>query len=325
MKVKVGVIGAGVMGSLHSRIYSQLEECELIGICDIDPSKKQVADKYQCKFFTDSNELLKEEMDAVNICTPTFSHKDIALEALEMDKHVLVEKPFTIDVKSGEEIVKKARETGKLTVVGYVERFNPAVTKLKELVDFSEIYSTISIRVGPGTPRIKDIGVLLDLGSHEIDILNYLTETSPKIIYTHISHTSNNNNEDYAYLSLKYAQMHSHIEASWVPNYKIRSLSLYGNDTFYTLNYAQQKLQSCRRPPRFKVENKNWNDFLWMSRNIEEDIPFTIQEPAKLQLKHFIASIKKGEVMDPICTGQDSLEVLRIVEKAFINFGTSTS
>jgi len=320
MKVKVGVIGAGVMGSLHARIYNQLEECELVGICDIDPSKIQVAEKYQCKFFSDSDELLKEDMDAVSICTQTSSHKVIALEALEMDKHVLVEKPFTIDVESGEEIVKKARETGRLTVVGYVERFNPAVTKLKELVDFSEIYSTISTRVGPGTPRVKDIGVLLDLGSHEIDVLNYLTGTCPKILYSHISHISNkndNNNEDYAYLSLKYAQTHSHIETSWVPNYKSRFLSIYGNDRFYILNYARQILQSFRSPPKVKVESESWNDFLWISRNIEEDISIMIAEPAKLELRCFINSIRKGECLEPLCTANEALEVLKIIEKAF--------
>ena len=97
MKVKIGIIGAGVMGSHHARIYSQTQDCKLIGICDTDPTKKRIAERYPCKFFTDADKLLGEELDAVSICTPASSHKELALQALEMGTHILVEKPFTID------------------------------------------------------------------------------------------------------------------------------------------------------------------------------------------------------------------------------------
>ena len=323
MIVKVGVIGLGYMGSAHARVYSQLEECELVSICEIDPGKKHLAETYRCKFFTDSKEFLREEMDAVSICTPTFTHRKIAVEALENDNHILVEKPFAIDVKSGGEIVKKARETGRLVAVGYVERFNPAVSKLKEVVDFSQIYSTVSLRFGPVPPRIKDIGVLLDLGSHEIDILNHLTNAQPEVLYAHVSYNSNNNLEDYAYISLKYDQLHGHIETSWLPSYKMRLLTLYGNERFHNLNYAQQVLKSYRAPPRIKIESGNWQDILWMTRNVEEDIPIPLVEPLKLELQHFIASVKKSEVSDPMCNGEEAIKVLKTIEKAFMNCESS--
>lgn len=325
VKVKVGIIGLGYMGSAHARVYSKLKECELVGICDIDPRKRHLAETYGCKFFIDSKDLLKEEMDAVSICTPTLTHREIALEALENDKHVLVEKPFTTDVRSGQEILKKAMKTNKLLAAGYIERFNPAVNKLKEIVDFSQIYSIISLRFGPGGARTSDIGVLLDLGSHEIDILNYLTESRPEILYSHVSYNSNNNFEDYAYVSLKYDQVHGHVETSWLPRYKLRLLILYGNEKFYSLNYAQQSLKSHRPPPRVKIESGNWQDFIWISRNVEEDIPVTPGEPLKLELQHFIRSVKKGGLLDPICSGQDALEVLRIIEEALMNCKVSRS
>lgn len=317
MKVKIGVVGLGFMGSAHARVYSRLKECELVGMCDSDSAKRRLAEIYHCKFFNNFRDLLNEKLDAVSICTPTSTHRNMVIEALEKGKHVLVEKPLANNLRDGEEIVKKAVETDRLMVTGHIERFNSAVTKLRELVDFSELYSTVSVRFGPFPPRIKDVGVLLDLASHEIDILNYLTQTQPDVLYTYLSSRSNSIFEDYAYMSLSYDHIHSHIEASWLPNYKLRFIHLYGNKRFYTLNYAQQSLKSYGAPPKTTIENGSWSDILWLSRHVEEDIPVSSNEPLELELKRFIESIKKNETLDPLCNSKDALQVLRIAERAF--------
>jgi len=317
MKVKVGVVGLGFMGSAHARVYSNLKECELVGICDSNSDKKHLAKAYNCKFFEDSEEFLEENLDAVSVCTPTSMHKDVVIDALEKGKHVLVEKPFSDSLRNGEEMVRKAANMDRLLAVGYIERFNSAVGKLKELVDFSQIYSTVSMRFGPFPPRMKYSGVFLDLASHEIDILNYLTKIQPEVLYAHFSSRSNNGFEDYAYISLKYGHMHSHIEASWLPNYKLRLIHLYGNKRFYTLNYAQQKLKSYRAPPEAKIEHGSWDDILWLSRHVEEEIAVSSSEPLLMELKCFIESVKRNEVLDPLCTTQEALQVLEIAESAF--------
>ena len=273
MKVKVGVVGLGFMGSAHARVYSQLKECELVGICDNNSEKKHLAKMYNCKFFEDSKHFLEENLDAVSVCTPTPMHRDIVIDALEKGKHVLVEKPFADNLRNGEDMMKKAAKMDRLLAVGYIERFNSAVGKVREIMDFSQIYSTVSIRFGPLPPRTKYAGVFLDLVSHEIDVLNYLTKIQPDVLYTHISSRSGNVFEDYAYISLKYGHLHSHIEAGWLPNYKLRLINLYGNERFYTLNYAQQSLKAYRAPPKAKMEHGSWEDMLWLSRNVEEDIP----------------------------------------------------
>lgn len=316
MKTKVGVVGLGFMGAAHARVYSQLNECELVGVCDIDPKKRFIAERYRCKFFKEFRDLLEEKLDAVSVCTPTSTHKKIATEALG-NSHVLVEKPLATNVRDGERLIKNAAETGKLLAVGYLERFNPAVNKLKEAVDFSQFYSTVSLRFGPIPPRTKDVGVLLDLASHEIDVLNYLTTMQPEILYVHVSNRNLGSGfEDYAYLSLKYGHIHSHIEVSWVPSYKLRLINLYGNEKLYSLNYMQQTLKSYRAPPKVNVETGSWNDILWLSRNIEEDMPVTPEEPLKLELKHFVKSIKEGEIVSPLCSGREALEVLKTLKKA---------
>ncbi len=317
MKVKVGVIGLGFMGSAHARVYSQLKDCELVGICDSNSEKKQLAKMYNCKFCEDSADFLEEDLDAVSVCTPTPMHRDVVIEALEKGKHVLVEKPFADTLRNGEEMARKAEKTDRLLAVGYIERFNSAVRKLKKIVDFSQIYSTVSIRFGPLPPRTKYAGVFLDLASHEIDILNYLTKTQPEVLYTHVSSRSDNDFEDYAYISLKYGHMHSHIEAGWLPNYKLRFIHLYGNEKFYTLNYAQQNLKVCRAPPKAKMEHGSWKDILWLSRNVEENIPVSSNEPLKTELKCFIESVNKNEIIDPLCNTEDALQVLKIAETAF--------
>jgi UDP-N-acetylglucosamine 3-dehydrogenase len=321
MKVKVGVVGLGFMGSAHARVYNKLEDCELVGICDSNPEKKHLAKAYNCKFFEDSEDFLEENLDAVSVCTPTFMHRDVVIAALEKGKHVLVEKPFADSLNHGEEMVKKAARMDRLLAVGYIERFNSAVRKLREVVDCSQIYSTVSMRFGPFPPRTKYSGVFLDLATHEIDILNYLTGTQPKVLYAHFSSRSDNSFEDYAYISLKYGHIHSHIEASWLPNYKLRLIHLYGNEGFYALNYAQQKLKSYRAPPKAKIEHGSWNDILWLSRHVEEEIPVSASEPLLMELQCFIDSVKKHEVLDPLCSTQEALQVLDVTDSAFRKLG----
>lgn len=325
MRLKVGIIGSGYMGSAHARVYSEIKEADLIGICDFDPNKKSLSEKYGCQFFSDFEDMLKKDIDIFSICTPNSTHPRIALKALEEGKHVLIEKPLALNPSEGEKIIKKARKVGRLVGVGFLERFNPALRKVKESVDFSQIYSTISLRFGPGTPRIRDIGVLLDLGSHEVDILNHLTQTRPDIIYTYMLHNSNSEHEDYAYVSLKYGHIHAHIETSWIPKYKIRNLILYGNEKFYILDYMQQKLKSYRAPPKVNVKGRSWEDFLWASRLVEENISSPPEEPLKLELECFIKSVKKGEILDPLCNGYEALEVLRVIKKALMNYDYSNN
>lgn len=315
MVIRSGVVGLGNMGCAHARVYDRLEGCKLVAVCDINPEKKYLAERYQCRFFKEAKDLLKEDLDAVSICTPTHSHRRIALEALDENMHILVEKPLATSVRDAERVLKRAKNS-EILAVGYIERFNPAVVELKKNVDFLDIYSVVSLRFGPYPPRTKDIGVLLDLASHEIDTLSYLTKTQPQVLYAHVSNHSNSNLEDYAYISLMYGNIHSHIEASWLPSYKLRLINLYGNESFYSINYLQQEIKLCRAPPRSRIGSSTWQDILVHSRNINEDIAVPRAEPLELELKCFIESVEQGEIIDPLCSGEEGLEVLRVSEES---------
>jgi UDP-N-acetylglucosamine 3-dehydrogenase len=317
MTIKVGVIGLGFMGSAHARVYKKLKDCELVAICDSNPKKRQLAKDYNCEFVTNFENFLDKNLDAVSICTPTSMHKDLALAALENGKHVLVEKPFAGSLKQGEEILKKANAANQLLAVGYIERFNSAVRKLKEIIDSSNVFSTVSMRFGPFPPRTKYSGVFLDLASHEIDILNYLIGNHPEVLYAHLSSKLKNSFEDYAYISLRYGHVHSHIEASWLPNYKLRLLNLYGNEKFYSLNYAQQKLKVYKAPPKVRIENGCWKDILWLSRHVEESISISPNEPLLMELQCFIDSVKRNKLLAPLCSPQEAIQVLEVANFAF--------
>src|SRR5574341_197446 len=172
MPVKVGVIGTGAMGQHHVRIYSESHDAELVGIADLDTMRvNEQAARYKTEAFTDYRELLKQDIDAVSIAVPTMMHREVALAAIEAGVHVLIEKPIADTPKSAAEIIESASSSGLRLMVGHIERFNPAVMKLKEIIDSGALGKVVSIstrRVGPYNPRIRDVGVIMDIGVHDI-------------------------------------------------------------------------------------------------------------------------------------------------------------
>jgi len=134
-----------------------------------------------------------------------------------------------------------------------------------------------------------------------------------------LDYNNHNDLENHATLSLEYGKKSSHIEVSWIPNYKLRNLYIYESNKYFILDYILQKLISYRAPPRATFETMNWDDFLWISRNIEENIPVEINEPAKLELKCFIHSIKKDKLLEPLCQPFEALEVLKVLKYIYEN------
>ena len=168
-KLKVAVIGVGKLGSLHAKIYSQLKEVELIGVCDINvKTAKVVANQYGTDYYTDYKSLLGK-VDAVSIATPTSLHYKIARDFLKAKTHLLIEKPIATTVKEADLLLSLASKNNLTLSVGHIERFNAAIEafqKLKGDIRFIECH-----RLGPFSFRIADVGVVLDLMIHDIDII----------------------------------------------------------------------------------------------------------------------------------------------------------
>ena len=175
--IKIGVIGSGSMGKNHIRVCSEVENINLVGVVDKDKKiAENIAKKFDIKAFFDYKEIIPE-IDAAIVSTPTITHYNIAMDLLNNGKHVLVEKPICDTIEKSTELVKKAKKNNLVLAVGHIERHNPATKFVKETIDegkFGELITLTSKRVSNFPCRIKDVGVMKDLGIHDIDIMHFL-------------------------------------------------------------------------------------------------------------------------------------------------------
>jgi len=167
--IKIGVLGAGHLGKIHIRLLKEIENFEFVGFYDPDEeNSKKVAEEYNTKAFSSIAELL-DNIDAVDIVTPTISHFDCAVDAIKKGKHVFIEKPVTTTVEEAEELIKLAHEAGIKIQVGHVERFNPAFLVSKDKINNPMFIETH--RLAQFNPRGTDVPVVLDLMIHDLDIV----------------------------------------------------------------------------------------------------------------------------------------------------------
>lgn len=169
MSVRVGVIGVGYLGQHHARIYSEIEEAELIAVVDIDQKRADTfAAKYGCEAYYDFRDVLNK-VDVLSVVTPTTTHHDIALDCLKAGKDILIEKPITANIKEADELIRESEKMGCIIQVGHLERYNPAVLAASEM--FKEPMFIESERFSPFLGRGTDVDVTLDLMIHDIDII----------------------------------------------------------------------------------------------------------------------------------------------------------
>jgi UDP-N-acetylglucosamine 3-dehydrogenase len=170
---RTAVIGAGVMGQNHARVLSEISQ--LAGICDTsEAAGKPIAKKFGVPYFKSCQDLIRAGVDAVVIATPTVTHKDIAIQLIEAGKHVLVEKPLSNKVSDARDIVGLAEQRGVVLAVGHIERHNPAVKYAKASAQrgqFGKVISVLAKRVSSYPGRVSDVGVVIDLAIHDIDII----------------------------------------------------------------------------------------------------------------------------------------------------------
>ncbi|MBD3330207.1 gfo/Idh/MocA family oxidoreductase, partial [Candidatus Peregrinibacteria bacterium] len=187
--MKCAVIGVGNMGKNHLRTLSEIDEVKLVGIADLNEKLGQdLADKFSCKYYSDYKRLIEvEKPEIVSICVPTSLHHKVGLYCIGQGINVLLEKPISIEIEHGEELINASKKKGVKLLVGHIERFNPVVQKTKKLIQKGELGQITSItarRVGGFPPQIKDANIAVDLAIHDIDIINYLLDSLPDQIYS---------------------------------------------------------------------------------------------------------------------------------------------
>ncbi|RLI88681.1 MAG: gfo/Idh/MocA family oxidoreductase [Archaeoglobales archaeon] len=302
-KLKVGVIGVGAMGKHHARVYSEIANAELVGVADVNEKvAREVAQTYNTEAFTDYEELLNRGLDAVSIAVPTSLHKDVALRVAEFGVDMLIEKPIAESLSSAEKILKAARREGVKVMVGHIERFNPAVLKLKELIlagELGEVLTMSSKRVGPYSPRIRDVGIIIDLAVHDIDTISYLYGERAVSVYA-VAGNSFHTNEDYASLLIKFDKNRAGlIETNWLTPKKVRTLTAVGTGGVATLDYIEQSLK--------------------IHKNGEEvEVGVQKREPLRNELEAFLECVAEDKPPEP--SGEDGMYVLSVAVSAITSY-----
>ena len=174
--LRVGVIGVGSMGQNHARVFSEM--ADLVGVVDKDrETGKIVAERFNTESFENYEDLLRKGVDAVSIATPTALHYQVSKDAIESGVHVLVEKPMCSTIEEAEKLVGLAESAGLTLAVGHIERHNPVVDFAKKGIRdgrYGDVITISARRVSSLPTRIRDVGVILDLGIHDIDVMRYL-------------------------------------------------------------------------------------------------------------------------------------------------------
>ncbi len=294
-KVRMGVIGAGKMGQHHIRVLGQLPGVELVGFADPNElARAEVHKRFGAKGFADYRDLLDEGLDAVSVVVPTTVHREVAMNAIEAGCHLLVEKPLAESVASGREIIAHAKRYQRHLMVGHIERFNPAVQMLREIITdgiLGEVVTISSKRVGPYPGRIQDSGIILDLAPHDVDIFCYLMDSPITQAFT-IAGSRVHTHEDHASIMLRFATGQAgHIDLSWLTPHKVRELNVVGLSGVAKLDFIGQSIV---------VYDKSW----------AREAKVHKKEPLLNELEYFLEIVKGNR--QPLVTGEDSLYALHV-------------
>ena len=325
---RVGVVGAGHLGSHHARIYSEIArrssgQCGFVGVFDTDNIKvRALTEKVGGGTFETAEEMAKF-VDAVSIATPTETHFAVARVFLERGKHVLVEKPITDNVRDAEQLVALARKNGCVLQVGHVERFNPVMRYLNEVLAearFIEVH-----RLSPYPGRSIDIGVVLDLMIHDLDVVLSLVK-SPLAAIDAVGIPVLSETEDIANARLKFANgCVANITASRVSAERMRKIRIFGRTehgaAYISLDYMKQEGELYRVAAEDAQESGLLKKLLAGKhasivsefagkKIVREPVPIERDEPLKLELQHFIESVRLRR--QPLVSGEAAKQALEI-------------
>ena len=296
--LRVGVIGAGVMGSNHGRVLAGLPGVTLVGIVDPLPAHRtRAAEMIGCPTFADLDELIGNNVDAVTIAAPTHLHHELALACIQRGIHVLVEKPIASTVEEGRDIVDAAARAGVTLMIGHVERFNPAVAAIKQAIKDEEILSIAITRVGPFPPRMSNVGVVIDLAVHDIDLIGWFTESEIIEVQPQLS-SAKAEREDIALLQFRTASgVLAHINTNWLTPFKARTVHVATKRKYVIGDLLTRQVTECFG---FQPDGSYSMRHLSVGHS----------EPLRAELAAFVNAVRGGT--RPPVTGEEGVASLEI-------------
>lgn len=292
-RIRVGVAGVGAMGKNHARVLAGLDGAQLTAIYDLDRGRaEELASLYGAKAVTTLEELAAE-VDAAAVAVPTIAHRQVAGYLLEQGKHVLVEKPLSESLAEAQELVALADARNLVLQVGHIERFNPVMKQLEGRIQLPRFIE--ATRLSPFPNRSMDIGVVLDVMIHDLEIILHLVR-SPVISVDAVGVPVLTRREDIANARLRFANgCVANVTSSRVSDKKMRKIQVFHTEGYISLDYQEQSGHMYRR------------EGMSIAR---EDVPVEKDEPLKLELAAFVECARKGAV--PVVSGQQGTEALKL-------------
>jgi UDP-N-acetylglucosamine 3-dehydrogenase len=312
--LNTGVIGVGSMGTNHARVLSEISN--LVGVAD--PYKvvgEAVSKKTGAQYFEDYKDLLKEDIQAVCIAAPTETHFRIAQDVISSGVNLLVEKPMCLTLEDSEKLVQLAKDAGLTLAVGHIERHNPVVGFTKKALAagaYGEAIALAARRVSSFPDRIKDVGVIMDLGIHDVDVMRYLLDSEVESVFTQGRRRKHDVFEDHANILLDFENgTTGFVEINWLTPMKVRRLSLTCSKNFVELDYVKQSLVIS------SSSLGEFDPFNLYQVHLEYDIrrvSLQKEEPLKNELNDFLDAV--AEKRDPLVSGEDGFQTMRVVMAA---------
>lgn len=316
--LNAAVIGIGNMGRNHARIYAELENVSLVAVADVNESAaKNLIYRHSIRIYSDYRQLLdREELDIVSVAVPTRYHCEVACEVIERGINVLIEKPLALTVHEGKQIIDSAERRDVKIMVGHIERFNPAVIEIKKRLDREElgkIFQLHSRRLSPFPERISDIGVVLDLATHEIDVMRYLLSSEVERVYAETEQRAHESEEDLLSGLMRFRNgVIGVLDVNWLTPTKVRQLSVLGEKGMYLVDYLTQDVYWYKNSDVADA----W-DALEVFRGVREGemvkIHFQKKEPLRAELESFVTAVLEDR--EPQVNGRDGLVAIELAQK----------
>lgn len=319
--LRVGLVGGGRMGKNHARVLSEMPGVSLVALVDpLTPSEAAFGDS---EIFQTLDSLFSLHLDFVVVATPTATHEDIACRLLRGGVNVFIEKPLALDLKAALRIVGAMREAGSLGAVGHVERFNPGLRELKRRLTGGEIGNVLQVatrRQGSFPVRVADVGVTLDLGTHDIDATRWISGAEYRSISANATYRSGRSREDMVLISgvMTDGVIINHV-VNWLSPMKERVITVTGDRGTFVADLLTGDL-SLHENGAFQIEWSSLASFRGVTEGNVTRFAYDKIEPLRRQMDNFVALVS-GDVSESVSL-EEGAKAVEVAESAIESFRT---
>jgi len=319
--IRAAVIGVGAMGRNHARVYNEMADVDLAGVADLDAAAaRETARHLGTRAYADYQEMLRKVQPRIlTVSVPTQAHCQVVLDSLSAGCHVLVEKPIAAAVEEAQTMINKARELGLVLAVGHIERYNPAVLELKRRLEAGQLGQVFQIRarrLGPFPARVRDVGVVVDLATHDLDIMRYLLGPGDSVqrLYAETEQRIHTAHEDLFSGMVRFQNgVLGLLDINWLTPTKIRVISVTGACGMVVAHLLPQDLYFYENYDTAEVHWSHMSLLRGVSEGQMIRLKLLRREPLRTELEALVAAAEG----DPtgIVTGEDGLITLKMALK----------